>query len=81
MTKPINYDFFSHNIAELSTRFYAVLLESIYLETRDENTMRHYPRGIYSFENREHRNQFVTLCNEEKDDPIAFSFNRKAVKP
>ena len=62
----------------LSERFFVVLLVDTEIETRDDAFIRTARRGIYSFLNAEKRNRFTTLCNDGKDDLVAYKFNRKS---
>lgn len=77
MTKPIEYDYFPIELRDTTSRFFAVLTETVLLETGDENIDREYKRGIYIFSTVRARNVFTNCCNDAKDKRIAYRYNRK----
>jgi hypothetical protein len=77
MTKPIKYDFFSFELRNINSRFFAVLTEEVVLETSNENFDKVYKRGIYTFQTVRERNIFTSVCNDAKDKTVAFRYNRE----
>lgn len=78
MTKPIKYDYFSPELTTTSCRFFAVLLEDVFLETRNPDIDVCYRRGIYAFLKKDERNVFTKLCNDAIEKRVAYRYNRKS---
>lgn len=77
MTAKMTYDHFPLELQECERRFWAVLLEDVALETRDNAIETIYSRGIYSFPTKHARNVFTKVCNDDRTETVAYRFNRK----
>lgn len=62
---------------EVQGQFFAVLVEPVLLETRDDAINIQFPRGIYYFQTSRARNTFTKACNEAKGRLVAYRMTRK----
>lgn len=53
-----------------------VLVENVVLETSQDDLLKEFSRGFYTFSSQKAQKGFTRACNSDRDNPVAYMFTK-----